>query len=300
MGIGATTGQSMKILIIGNAAVDIINHVASTPKEDDEIRALSQTTAMGGNSANTAIVLSMLGHDVSWAGSLADDANSQLIIHTFEHYHVDVTHAQIVIGGKTPTSYITLSKENGCRTIVHYRDLPELSFDVTGQRDLNTYQWVHFEGRNIESISQMINQIKSSTPDLPISLEVEKPRPGIESLFSSANLLLFSHHYAREKGYKNAKELLTHISRSHPQQIACCTWGAKGAFGTYDGNLFEIKPERLKSVTDTIGAGDVYNAGVISSLLVGNSPQTAMEQASRLAEKKCTQTGFSGLKQFQS
>ncbi len=285
----------MKILIIGNAALDIINHVATTPCEDDEVRAVAQTAAMGGNSANTAIVLSMLGHEVSWVGTLADDTNSEYITQTFERYRVNYSDAQIITGGKTPTSYITLSKANGSRTIVHYRDLPELSFDAFNSIDLSPFQWIHFEGRNINVLSQMMLKIASSFPGTPLSLEVEKNRVDIESLFTNVHLLLFSHHYAIAKGYNTAEELLSTISMQHPQQIASCTWGAKGAFGSCDGDLFAIRPVTLEMVIDTIGAGDAYNAGVISSLLAGDSPETAMEQASRLAEKKCTQNGFDGL-----
>ena len=51
---------------------------------------------------------------------------------------------------------------------------------------------------------------------------------------------------------------------------------------------------------DTIGAGDTFNAGIIHSLLLGNSVEAALTFACRLAGSKCGMLGFDGLRNFQS
>jgi len=51
---------------------------------------------------------------------------------------------------------------------------------------------------------------------------------------------------------------------------------------------------------DTIGAGDTFNAGIIHSLLLGNSVEEALTFACRLAGSKCGMLGFDGLRNFQS
>ncbi len=284
-----------KILVVGNATVDIINHVNTTPQEDDEVRAESQTIAMGGNSANTAIVLSMLGHKVTWIGTLADDANSAIIENTFNQYQVNFSKAERVKGGVTPTSYISLSQDNGSRTIVHHREIPELSFKTFKKLDIEEYNWIHFEGRNVSELKKMIARINSEASYLRYSLEVEKPRDNIESLFDDATLLLFSHHYAEDAGFNSAEALVRTMGKNHPDQIISCTWGAEGAYGYDQGELFQIPPEKISAVVDTIGAGDVYNAGVISSLAERDDALTAMTMASKLAAAKCAQFGMDGL-----
>jgi len=59
------------------------------------------------------------------------------------------------------------------------------------------------------------------------SLEVEKPREGIESLFGAPDLLLFSRHYARHRGFRRRGPFLRAIPR-RPGQALFCAWGRTG------------------------------------------------------------------------
>jgi ketohexokinase len=57
-----------------------------------------------------------------------------------------------------------------------------------------------------------------------------------------------------------------------------------------------FSPAFLPSRTiDTLGAGDVFNAGMIHKLLQGNSLTVALNEASNLAGKKCGQYGLDNL-----
>ena len=112
-----------RILCVGIATLDIINHVAEYPVEDSELRALSQSRRMGGNAANTAVLLSQLGHTVSWVGNLGPGGD--IVEETFRQHRVDAAAAVRLTTGGMPTSYVTLSESTGSRSIVHHRDLPE-------------------------------------------------------------------------------------------------------------------------------------------------------------------------------
>ena len=65
---------------------------------------------------------------------------------------------------------------------------------------LQTFEWVHFEGRNVPETLLMMQHVQRRAPDLPVSLEVEKSREGIEQLFPFAVFTVVSSDYMLKKG----------------------------------------------------------------------------------------------------
>ncbi len=100
----------MRVLGVGVATLDIINTVDHYPNEDDEMRALSQRIARGGNAANMLVVLSQLGHRCDWSGSIADEPDSRHILEDLARYAVDCSHITRQSGGQgADRRYVTLS-----------------------------------------------------------------------------------------------------------------------------------------------------------------------------------------------
>ncbi|OUR71971.1 ketohexokinase [Methylophaga sp. 41_12_T18] len=281
-----------KILAIGIATLDIINTVEKYPAEDDEIRVVSQRKARGGNATNTLAVLSQLGHQCSWAGVLINEPDAKTIQQDLEQFKIDTQPCTILSEGKMPTSYINHSVATGSRTIVHHRDCPEFSFADFVKINHQQYDWIHFEGRNITETAQMLSWLKQHRPNIACSLEVEKSRPDIESLFQLPQLLMFSQHYATTVGYSSAPALLASL----PNDLnATCTWGKQGAWALTNGDLIHHQACPPDKVIDTLGAGDTFNAALISALLQQKNLSQAVAQACQLAGKKCGQLGFTGL-----
>jgi ketohexokinase len=285
-----------RILAVGIATLDIINLVDEYPPEDAEIRALEQETRRGGNATNTLVVLSQLGHQCNWAGTLADEPDARLIRTDLARHTIDISAVELLPRGKVPTSYITLSQRTGSRTIVHYRNLPEYSFEHFRAIDLSRFDWVHFEGRNVEVTQRMLQRVKKLHPELPCSLEIEKPRPDIEQLLPYPDLLLFSRVYARSSGFQRAEGLFQHVRPKAPHAQLVCGWGDGGAYArdrderNYHTPAFP--PQRL---VDTLAAGDVFNAGIIHGLVRKRALELTLIEAARLAGRKCGQQGIDGL-----
>lgn len=87
--------------------------------------------------------------------------------------------------------YILASKATGSRTIVHSRDLEELSvgdFQVAAEKllfgcnkDASHVEspkplWFHFEGRNMEAVLEMMQFIRERSRNARISVEIEALR----------------------------------------------------------------------------------------------------------------------------
>ena len=289
-------GQPPSILCVGVATLDIVSELSCWPGEDTEIRALDLRQVRGGNAANTAVVLAGLGGQaVDWMGTLGDDPGAARIVDDLRAGGVGIEHAVTVSGGVTPTSCVWLNRRRATRTIVHYRDLPELDASYFSRVDLAPYAWIHFEGRNVPVLAEMLRRARDA--GARVSLEIEKPREHIESLWPLADVLLFSRHYALEKGFDSPRALLRHAARQAPRAALFCAWGEEGAaWQGVDGDSGFVGATPLARCVDTLGAGDVFNAAVVHGLLRGRAPREVIGFACRLAGRKCAQIGFEGLR----
>lgn len=283
-----------RILAVGIATLDIINRVDGYPQEDDEVRATAQRRCRGGNATNTLVVLSQLGHHCAWAGVLANEADAREIESDLARHHIDLSAVMTVPQGKVPTSYVMHNTRNGSRTIVHYRNLPEYPASAFEKIDLRRYDWLHFEGRNVADTRKMMAHARHLHPQLSISLEVEKERPGIDSLFVFADIVLFSRPFARGRGFDDAATFLQTMHKLAPQAQLSCTWGEAGAYGLERNGQAHHSPAFPPSrLVETLGAGDTFNAGMIDALINGKNFDSALTHACKLAGRKC---GIEGLK----
>lgn len=285
-----------RILGVGIATLDIINTVAEYPAEDAEVRALSQRLARGGNATNTLVVLSQLGHSCAWAGVLSEGPGARYVLEDLRRHRIDLRHCRRIRGGKVPTSYVSLSRATGSRTIVHYRDLPELRLADFAAVDLAAYDWVHFEGRNVAETAGMLRRVRELAPRLRCSLEVEKPRPDIESLFPWVDALLCSRDYALHRGFHAPEEFLRSLRLAAGRAVLSCTWSTQGAVVVGpEAEMLHCRAVVPERVVDSLGAGDTYNAAMVDGLVRGIPLGDALDWACRLAGRKCAQLGLDAL-----
>ncbi len=281
-----------RILAVGIATLDVINEVAAYPEENSEQRALSQRLRRGGNATNTLVVLSQLGHSGAWAGVLPDEPNTALVEAELQRYRIDCRHVDRLKQGTLPTSYVTLSRDSGTRTIVHTRDLPEYPVARFERIPLQQFDWLHFEGRDPVQVAQMMRRADQATPRAGVSLEVEKPRSDIVALFPYADLITFSQAFAASRDLEPL-ELLRWARTRSPRALLVCTLGAQGAVGLDRADrVVKAQSCTPDTVVDTLGAGDTFNAGLIDALLRDETPAGALGFACRLAGLKCAQQGL--------
>lgn len=279
------------VLLVGIATLDIIYSLDHYPQEDAEVRAQGLRMSRGGNAANTAVVLSQLGHQCTFLGIMADAPETAIIEQDFNNHGVDYSHCPH-LSGRPPTSSIYITKAG--RTIVHYRDLPEMAAQHFTSMDLNAFDWIHFEGRNVAELGKMLAHVRQLRPELPVSLELEKPREGIESLLGYPDFLICSQGYTRNYGQDNPEDFLIRMQKAAPGKTVVVAWGAAGAYGkTTDGQSCHspaFPPPRV--VVDTLGAGDTFNAGLIGALANGVGLAKTLEAACKIAGVKCGLEGF--------
>lgn len=206
-------------VFFGTACVDIILDVEAMPDEDTECRATGRTTRAGGNACNSAVVCGSMGHPAAWVGASVDpavDPGADVCLAAMGDVGVDVAGATLRAHGAVPTSYI-VSVRGGSRTIVHHRDLDELSASelrsgierVLTSRPLG---WVHCEcrgdvRRDLVPTMRWLRSLKEGSAGRAacgfrwpvVTLELEKPRDGEMEAAAEADVIVVSGEWCRKR-----------------------------------------------------------------------------------------------------
>ena len=108
--------NSKRILSVGLVCWDVVHVVRSFPLEDTDQRSVDQYSSRGGNASNSATVLSLLGEEVSYLGTLAQGTPEQsLIENDFVKHGIDVEHCIRHEGCVCPNSCVIVNAQNASR-----------------------------------------------------------------------------------------------------------------------------------------------------------------------------------------
>ncbi len=279
------------VLGVGIATLDLVFELDHHPAPDEELRARAFTRRRGGNATNTLVVLAGLGHDCTWAGVLPPGDDAAFVASDLERHGVSLSAVVRAERGLLPLSCVLLDCAGGGRAIVHYRDLPEYPAGAFLDLDLAHLDWIHFEGRAVAELGPMLE--RAAAAGRHASLEVEKPREGIEALFHLPRVLLFSRAYARSRGFDEPRVFLERVAP--PGRLSFLAWGAEGAWCREPDGTLHFRPAPAVEVVETLGAGDAFNAAAIHGCLAELPPVRILEGAVNLAARKVGRRGFDGL-----
>ncbi|XP_035666770.1 ketohexokinase-like isoform X3 [Branchiostoma floridae] len=184
-------------------------------------------------------------------------------------------------------------------------DLPELTFSQFQQLDLNWYKWIHFEGRNMTEVSQMVNAVQefnhsaSMEDRIIISGECEKAKYQPEYFISTVDVLFVAKEYAQHHGFTTAKAAVHGFhSRVKKSATVVCAWGEAGADAMGpDGVHHHTDAYSPGQVVDTLGAGDTFNGAIIAAMCRSLPLDEVLKFGCRVAGRKCGQFGYRGLRE---
>jgi ketohexokinase len=283
------------IFLYGNATWDCLFSLEKFLIENSEQRVADAWQSFGGNAANSAAVLAQAGHQVQLAAALP--AHDAKLRQALVEAGVSLTFSED-LPGETPLSFILLNQSTGSRSILHYRGLSELSATVFAGALASSFfseqDWLHFEGRNIPLLQEILPKIRQQLRDQPLSLEVEKPRPGLPDLLPLADVLFFSQSFADLSHANDPEGFLAAQAKALPEKLLVVSAGSAGAYARVADKLYFAQAPTV-TVQDSRGAGDTFHAALIHALVQRSPVALALEFAVNLAAKKCSQRGLSGL-----
>ncbi|ROR34614.1 PfkB family carbohydrate kinase [Inmirania thermothiophila] len=275
------------ILVVGNVVVDLVLEVAPLPRPDEEVRADGAWLDVGGNGANVARVLAALGREVALAAVLPGPPWEGLVRGALAG--VELAHALAAPG--QALSAVLLDRGAGTRTIVHHRALPEYPAEALAALAGPRWGWAHIEARDGRIQAGLVAGLREA--GVAVSVEVEKERPGLEALLAEAAVAVFSRPFAEGRGARGPEDAAARLAGLAPGAVVVATWGAEGcAVRLADGRVVRVAGEPVAGPADTLGAGDVFQAGLVAALARGADAVTAAREGAALAARRCRTRGL--------
>lgn len=275
------------IYVVGDANVDII---VPYPRFLNEERTLvdypNPELVGGGTSANTAVALAKLGLPVSFLGTIGDDQYGKYIQKDFKEQGVNT--ADLIVDPKLNTvGVFAFIDENGERYLWGWPRVDQafkvLERDKVPFEKIEAADWVHSSGMSLVYDTSARTEIieifkKAYEAGVPTSfdlnlrvddgqLDAEYEKAVREVIRYTTYLLGSGNDEFKYLGEgrdwrENAKALVS------DERVVIVRNGKEGSYG-FSKEGEEYVPAFSVKVEDTVGAGDVYNAGFISGRLAG-------------------------------
>ncbi|MDP2493754.1 carbohydrate kinase [Shimia thalassica] len=249
------------ILCCGEAVIDLL------PKADGTTRAVS-----GGAAVNTAIALSRLGQSAALFAGLSNDTHGRHIQNTLETEGVDFNRSpvmdapcpQAIVDLVDGSPQFTFRDQDSAGRALSFLHMPEI--EAAQALVFGGLSLIHRPAAGVfEALMQMAGDSRLILLDVnirPALIEDQEEdyRKRLDRMMLMADLLKFS------------DEDLAWLRPDPPEQllqgrasVVIHTHGAKGVtlYSRHGAQHFPAAPVPVK---DTVGAGDIFNAGFLASL----------------------------------
>jgi len=279
---------------IGRSCVDYIALVKNYPKKDTKTQLLDYKICLGGQAANTSVVLSHLGVKTLLITTIGKDKNSKLI-KKFLSEHRNLKKYFIVNKDiKTPSAFIWTELSSGKRTIVYEKiNIKNKSLypPETLEKFIKQSKYVIFDHQSSKDLYKVKdNFIKYNTK---LMMDAERNDLYMFKILKYINYFVCSSELAKNLNLKVEQLLKKFISLG--PEIVCCTLGENGAVVVLKENpkkFYYSKPKKVNTV-DTTGAGDVFHAGFMYGIIKNWRIEKILSFANKLAAFSTTKIGGS-------
>ncbi|KAI5782739.1 Ribokinase-like protein [Geopyxis carbonaria] len=327
--------MAMRLLGLGALYEDTVLTLPHFPAEDSKLRATARTTRLGGNILNTFGVLSSSPPSTPGAAppfalrfcaAVGNQPSCAWIASELQRRAIApaLVYRAAVTG--PATALVLCAADTGTRTVVSHANAlddptaAELYHAATAAHVAPWWPgWIHVEGRNCEPVAQLLERVADRAGGYPcrISVDFERPRPGLWELMPRADVLFVSQTWARYVAVAEAaggadlvQRVVAVVGLAMRQRAVCyVTLGGAGCYcfsrvpaeGTTPADagfwLARVPAVALApgAAVETVGAGDTFIAGVLWALVAGYDWVAAARLATELAAAKCATVGFEGL-----
>ena len=244
---------------------------------------------LAGAEANVAVGLARLGHRVGWIGRLGDDALGSGIVHALRGEGVDVTHVRT--DPDAPTGVLVRDAHSAGATEVVYAR----AGSAGGRLSASDVPASYVAGARVllltgitpllsESARSACEAAAAAARDAGVLVAVdpnlrrrlaspERARDVVRPMVLAADVVLAG---------EDELAVLELDPSDLPARLVVVKRGAEGAWATDGSARWEAAALAVPCV-DPVGAGDAFNAGLLSALLRGGDGATALTEGAAVA-----------------
>ena len=278
----------------GHNTIDMVAQVEPYPPPDSKQQLRAFVESPGGEAATAMVACARLGWRSRYVGRFGNDDFGRKARLSLEQDHVDLSACENV-SASHPFALILVDEE-GNRTILSEppRRVPAFCIgpDEVDLKAVTSGRVLLVDCHQTAGAAKAASYARRA--GIPTIMDVDKVRPGIESLLEQIDMIVTSQSFPEAfTGLSGVGCALGAIARRFNPAMVCATLGD-------DGSLAILGERELRTrafgvpVVDTTGAGDVFRGGLIAGWLgLGSRPQVedVLAYANAVAALSCRALG---------
>lgn len=283
--------RTWDVVGVGCNSVDYVYRLPAAPVANSptaKLRITSHSVSCGGQMATALATCALFGLRTTYLGAIGCDDNGRRLRAELETRGVDVSH---VLTRDCPNRFavITVDDATGDRVVLWDRDERlNLARNEIPAGLIASARLVHVDDEDQEAA--IVAAALAREAGVPCTSDIEHVTDRTGALVSAVSMPIFNEHALPAiTGESDPERALRKLRRTHDGML-CVTLGPRGA-AMLRGDEFIQEPGFTVTAVDTTGAGDVFRAGFICSLLRGDQPREVLRFANAAAAASCARAG---------
>jgi ribokinase len=276
--------QTAGIIVVGSANQDYIVGVPAPPGPGETVLASSLLQQPGGKGANQAVAAARLRGNVSFVGSVGDDADGAQLIRELRSEGVDTTNVEIISRGRTGLALVSVydSGENSITVV------PGTNFSLTADRVRRSIARIVAETGSAIMVAQaeVLPEIIAAAITAAVDagarviLNLAPYTPLDDQLLRWCDPLVVNEAEASGllgwdvRGAERAQRAVREL-RARACSVVV-TVGAEGAYWIDTSGEGHVPAPPVAAVVDTTGAGDAFVGALAVQLARGSTVEEAV------------------------
>ena len=268
--------------MISMSTVYVLDDDFVFPRPNEYAEIGKSVSSIGGEAANSAIMLSKLGIKTKLDGNWLSEENADKIRNILKPFNIDTT--RLKTRQNYGTEEIVITDKNSRTVFGNYASFHR------GEKQWNTPQETDIQNAAFVSLDPYFKNESLLAAELCV--ENQKPYVTLDCKYDdflarNAEAVIISHEL-RDQAYKdkNMRDIFKNY-QTYCRGLVIFTFGSDELwYGRKEENINSFKPYIIKPV-DTTGAGDSFRAGVIYGLMKSWDDRSIVEFASAVSACVC-------------